>query len=422
MIGAQHPGSEDDAIGDREILILIEWLSSRECRELDEAELIRELSARLRAWPLPLHCVALYLRGFHPEIRARIIVWSPEGPIAIYEREHGMQHIAALADGPLREVMESGAWQVLRHDRDGPALDRLNIVRGCGIAELVIAPVPCGGGLVSAVMFGTRRARGFAAAERRALERILPALCGACELRRLRRSEASLLETYVGPTTGKRILSGQVRRGQVEKLQAVLLLCDLRDFAGLSNRLSAHQVLERLNLYFDQVVPAITAAGGEILKFIGDAVLAFFDAGAGPAAGCAAAFDAANRIRARLAAVSAEGERLSAGIALHYGEVSYGNIGAGRRLDFTLIGSDVNLVSRIQALCGATGNSLLMSGRFAALLNDARSQSIGEHALKGFPHPVELFAMAPDDAEGSIACRRREAPGTGLRAIAEPPR
>jgi adenylate cyclase len=387
--------AEAEAISEHHLFGLIDWLSGSECRELDEAGVIQGLSARLRTLPLPLDGVALYLRTCHPEIRARIIVWSPERPIAIYERRHTMQHIAAFADGPVREVMETGEWRLIRADRESQAIGWLEILRNDALAELLIAPVPCGGGLASAVMFGTRQAQGFTVAERRVLERILPALCGAYELRRLRRSETYLLDTYIGPTTGKRILAGQVRRGDVVSLEAVLLLCDLRDFTGLSNRLPADQVLERLNRYFDQVVPAITAAGGEILKFIGDAVLAFFHSDAGPAASCAAAFAAAKSINDRLAAVSVKEDALSAGIALHYGKVSYGNIGSARRLDFTVIGTDVNLVSRIQAVCGATGHPLLMSARFAALLIDETCYSIGKHALKGFPDPVELFAPTP---------------------------
>jgi adenylate cyclase len=240
-------------IPERRLFGLIEWLSGNECRDLDEAGLIRALVGRLCALPLPVDYVALYLRTLHPEIRARIIVWSPERPVEIYDRAHTALHIAAPAGSPVRQVMETREWRTVRADADGAAIDRLEVFRNHGLAELVIAPLPNGGGLTSAAAFGTRRTRGFATAERQALERILPALCGTCELRLLRHGGATLLDTYVGPTTGQRILAGQVRRGDVESLEAALLLCDLRDFTGLSNRLPADQVLERLNLYFDQV-------------------------------------------------------------------------------------------------------------------------------------------------------------------------
>jgi adenylate cyclase len=292
--------TDAEEIPERRLFGLIEWLSGNECRDFDEAGLIGGLGERLRALPLAVDCVALYLRTLHPEIRARIIVWSLEAPVEIYDREHTMQHIAAFTSSPVRQAMETREWRTVRAATDGAIMDRLEIFHGRGITELLVAPLPDGDGLVSAVAFGTRRALGFTAAERQALERIQPALCGACELRLLRHARATLLDTYIGPTTGQRILAGHVRRGHVESLEAALLLCDLRDFTGLSNRLPAVQVLERLNDYFDQVVPAITAGGGEILKFIGDAVLAFFHCDEGPVAGCAAAFSAANTIHARL--------------------------------------------------------------------------------------------------------------------------
>jgi adenylate cyclase len=171
------------------------------------------------------------------------------------------------------------------------------------------------------------------------------------------------------------------------------MICDLRGFTDLSNRHPAERTLELLNIYFDQIVPAITDASGEILKFMGDAVLAYFRHEDGAVASCTAAFHAAGIASARLASASKNaGYDLRVGIALHYGKVSYGNIGSGVRLDFTVIGRDVNLVSRIQSICALSGRSPLMSERFAELLAAYHSVSIGRYKLKGFSAPVELFA------------------------------
>ena len=383
-------------IPEHRLLDLIEWLVSDECHDLDHAGMIAELGQRLRALPLPLDRLTLHLRTLHPEILARVVAWSPDGPLEIYDREHGVERLAAFATSPIRQVIDSREWRTVRAAPGSEVLGEIDYFHGRGIAELVIAPLLTGGGPASAVSFGTRRARGFTPAVHQALKRLLPALRGTCELRLLRYAEATLLDTYVGVATGQRILAGHIRRGDVESLEAALLLCDLRDFTGLSNRLPAVQVLEHLNLYFDQVVPAITTGGGEILKFMGDAVLAFFRHEDGPAASCAVAFGAATEALARLAVTSSpasklHGGKLQAGIALHHGTVSYGNIGSGRRLDFTVIGPDVNLVSRIQTVCGTTGDPLLMS-RFATLLGRPDLRSIGRHELKGFPEAMELFA------------------------------
>src|SRR4029077_17965959 len=135
--------------------------------------------------------------------------------------------------------------------------------------------------------------------------------------------------------------------------------------------------------YFDRIVPAITSTGGEILKFMGDAALAFFHR-ENAAEALVAALQGALSALDNLARFTAPDAELHVGIALHYGEVSYGNIGSGRRLDFTLIGPDVNLVSRIQSVCSTSGQPLLMSERFAALLGASRTTTIGNHDLKGF--------------------------------------
>jgi adenylate cyclase len=225
------------------------------------------------------------------------------------------------------------------------------------------------------------------------LEAVVPALRSAAELKLLRLAETTLLATYLGAATGQRILAGHVQRGDVETLEAALMICDLRGFTDLSNRHHAERTLELLNIYFDQIVPAITDAGGEIMKFMGDAVLAYFRHEGGAVASCTAAFDAAGIALTRLASASKDaGTDLRVGIALHYGKVSYGNIGSGTRLDFTVIGRDVNLVSRIQSVCALSGRSLLMSEQFAALFAASHPVSIGRHELKGFEAPVELFA------------------------------
>jgi len=226
------------------------------------------------------------------------------------------------------------------------------------------------------------------------LRRIMPPLRNAVELKLWRVNATALLDTYVGQDSGRRILAGHIARGDVTTLEAALMFCDLQGFTELSNRVAPPRILELLNLYFDQVAPAIAAGGGEILKFIGDGVLAIFRNAAGPSQNCRAAFNAAHAAQERLLGASYPDARLRAGIALHYGQVSYGNIGSRNRLDFTVIGSDVNLTSRIESLCCALGHSVLMSEPFARLLSPSEVIGVGSHRLKGFAEPVPLFAVS----------------------------
>jgi adenylate cyclase len=372
------------------VLAIVEWLSGNECHELDDAGLIAGLGRRLQAAGLPVDRFSLHLRAFHPEILGRTLAWAPNEPVEIHDRQHGVG--TALTDDPLGQATEiREPLAVYRADRGDEAWTRIDVFQGRYLAELVAVRFHNADGPTSAAMFGTVRPAGFDAADRAALERIVPALRNACELRTLRQGELNLLDTYFGATTAQRILAGRIRRGQIESLDAALMLCDLRGFTDLSNRLPTERVLELLNLYFDQVLPAITDGGGEVLKFMGDAVMAFFhhdDA----AEACRVALQAALAALDRLDRLAEPDARLRAGVALHYGKVSYGNIGSGHRLDFTVIGPDVNLVSRIQTVCANTGQPVLMSPRFVDLIGPERTTAIGFHTLKGFHEPMELHA------------------------------
>jgi adenylate cyclase len=341
---------------------------------------------------LPIDRIGLHLRTLHPQILARSILWSPGEPVQIIDRESIPQQRPQPRDNPVIHVRETREW-VVQHSDDGlPLLDWFDVYKGFNIMGFVAAPLAMGHGPPGVAVFATKSRAKFDCTAMATLEQIVPAVRNACEIRQLRRAEVAVLDTYVGRITGRRVLAGSIRQGNVETLEAALLLCDLRDFTAMSNRVPPDEMLNRLNLYFDQVVPAITAAGGEILKFMGDAVLAFFHFEEGPSVSCSAAFDAAREALSRLDAVSQAESPLLAGVALHHGKVAYGNVGSAERLDFTLIGSDVILLSRIQDVCAMTGHPLLMSSRFAAFLGRSEVQTIGKFPLKGFPQQVELLA------------------------------
>ncbi|HET7062728.1 MAG TPA: adenylate/guanylate cyclase domain-containing protein [Rudaea sp.] len=391
-----HPGSSANADGTlpvdlSAVLESIEWLTGDESHDLDAEGLVAGLGLRLRGIGIPLDRLALHLRTIHPEIRGRTLAWAPDEEVEVYERTHGFELSGPFTSTLLQQITETrGPFVIRLEESDRPDWTEIDVFKDRNLVEFVFLSLRNAEGVVATTAFCTKRKDGFTPAERAALERIVPALRNACELRAVRTTALALLDTYVGTGTAQRIFAGHIRRGQVESLNAALMLSDLRGFTQMSNRLPSQRLIELLDDYFDCVVPAVTAAGGEVLKYMGDAVLAFFhrdDA----AAACMAALDGAVGALARLDQFSAPDAELHAGIALHYGEVSYGNIGSGHRLDYTLIGPDVNLVSRIQTVCGATGQRLLMSERFAALLGASRATTIGNHDLKGFASPVPLY-------------------------------
>jgi adenylate cyclase len=373
---------------------IIEWLSGDECHELDPSGLITGFGIRLREAGMPVDRLALHLRTLNPMIRGRTIAWAPDEPVEFRDHQHGA-YMSARLNSPFHHVATTQEWLSLRLDGryttkwSTTKWSMPDVFRNRDLVELLIAPLRTANSPASAASFGTRRSSGFSASHHALLRALVPALRSALELKLLRAVETTLLATYVGTIPGQRIRAGQIRRGDAETLEAALMVCDLRGFTVLSNRLPEDQILKLLNLYFDQVVPAITDCGGEILKFMGDAVLAYFHHRDGAAASCVAAFEAARTALARLATTASDdGCDLHAGIALHYGRVSYGNIGSGKRLDFTVIGRDINLVSRIQGICAVTGQPLLMSGQFADLLAAPPTVSIGRHELKGFDSPL----------------------------------
>ncbi|MCK4868889.1 MAG: adenylate/guanylate cyclase domain-containing protein, partial [Alphaproteobacteria bacterium] len=209
-----------------------------------------------------------------------------------------------------------------------------------------------------------------------------------------------LLQTYVGKSAGDRVNAGEIRRGDVSRIRAVLLFSDLRGFTQLSESLPGEAIVELLNEYFETLSAPFTAAGGEILKFIGDAVLAIMPVdGDGDGAAretCEIALTAANDAIAALARLNdARGKAgkpaFSAGLALHVGDVLYGNIGTPNRLDFTVIGHAVNLASRIEHLCAEVSHPMVLSAEFARAVS-APVQSLGRHELKGIAEPQEIFA------------------------------
>ena len=245
--------------------------------------------------------------------------------------------------------------------------------------------------------FATPRPDGLSTAEVALLQRLVPALAPVLEIQALRRTAQTLLATYVGAVTGGRVLAGQIKRGMGETIRAVIWLCDLRGFTPLSERLPRDALILMLNDYFGAMCRAVEAEGGEVLKFIGDAMLAIFPLAESDdaAPSCRGALAAAARAAAAVAEINtARGDAgqppIDYGIALHLGDVMYGNIGGERRLDFTVIGPAVNLIARIEALAGQLDRRLLLSADFASACPEPL-ECLGAFALKGLGQPQAIF-------------------------------
>jgi adenylate cyclase len=278
--------------------------------------------------------------------------------------------------------------------------------------------------------FLTQRPDGFADDDLTLLRAALPAVSLAMMSNAAHTIAASLLAAYLGGDAGRRVHAGAIERGSVESIHAVLWYADLRGFTAIADGTEGAAVIELLDDVFETLAAALRPRGGEVLKFLGDGMLAIFPVTAANCAlTCRAALDAA--AEAMLALESLNEQRRRAGkpvaavdIALHLGEVLYGNIGAADRLDFTVIGPAVNEVARMEALCQPLGRKVLVSAELAAAAEAApRLEPLGRHALRGVRAERELFALVldatpetshlhptplPQAGEGGA---RREAPG-----------
>jgi len=228
----------------------------------------------------------------------------------------------------------------------------------------------------------------------------MPALAAVADARVTQRMAGTLLDIYLGRTIGPRVLDGEIRRGYGERIRAILMATDLRGFTSLSDRLPGEELIELLDDYFEAVTQPVQSEGGEVLKFIGDGVLAIFALGArSEAEATGAALDAAQASLRRLDVLNRERAvrsraQLRVGIGMHLGEVFYGNVGATDRLDFTVIGPAVNLTSRLEGLTKRLERPIVVSDDFARACKRPLS-SLGFHPVRGLSEPAEVFGLPP---------------------------
>ena len=269
-------------------------------------------------------------------------------------------------------------------------------LRRDGITDYVALTVPFADGSHKALTLATTRGAGFTQSEIALFDAMVPALAFNLEVQALRRTARTLLDTYVGHQSGGRVLDGQIKRGMGETIHAVIWLCDLRGFTALSESLPRDQLIEMLNQYFGPMCDAVEANNGEVLKFIGDAMLAIFPIVGDAASSCSNGLAAARTAREAIAdenrrRADAGLPRIEYGIALHVGDVMYGNIGSKTRPDFTVIGPAVNLSARIETLCGKLGRPLLVSADFISA-SGVTAEALGAFPLKGVGAVQSIYA------------------------------
>lgn len=382
---------------------VLNWLIDGARTSGTSADMIAAVCERLVDAGLPLSRFGIFIRTLHPEIFGRNFIWRQGQEVEIGTVDFEILETPEFARSPLRIVFEQGLEARGRiDDPDSRRFPFLDDLRAEGATDYIAVPMPFLDGSIHATSWTTRHPRGFSDDDIAAIRTIMAPLARVSEIISLRRTAAMLLDTYVGNRAGARILGGQIRRGHNDTMQAAIWLSDLRGFTALSDRLPAETVVEILNHYFDCQVTAIRGHGGEVLKFMGDGLLAVFpiDEYVGDAAHvCTRVLEAARESRASVEALAFPVgdviERFRFGVALHVGNILYGNIGGGNRLDFTCIGPAVNLAARLEKIAGRLGRTVVVSEGFANACREGWRE-LGEFPIAGFSKAQRVYGLAEE--------------------------
>jgi adenylate cyclase len=381
---------------------LVHWFNEEAYQITSPWRLVRDVCARLADSGVPLQQFTAFIYMLHPNFFGVAHRWE----CATGKVTSTLGRIEILATdefrkSPVQVILDGAAAVRRRLDRPGfvPDFPVLSSYIAKGATDYVAMQLDFTDGVRHCVSLTSNKPGGFTLAELRLIDALMPYMARLTEIQSNRYLAKTLLDTYVGTDAGEAILTGNIRRGSAETIHAVIWMCDLRNFTGLSETLPGSELIALLNDYFESVGTPVRERGGEILKFIGDAMLAIFRV-PGPdavAEGCRKAAEAVSDARLRLHALNekraGEGKQaLRCGIALHIGDVAYGNIGTADRLDFTVIGPAVNMAARLTTLCGEIGETAVLSEAMARG-SQLHVESLGRHSLKGIAGAHEVFRL-----------------------------
>ncbi|WP_420412101.1 adenylate/guanylate cyclase domain-containing protein [Roseibium sp.] len=385
------------------------WLLN-DATEIDDVMLMfEEFMWRCQAAHLDIDRSTLHIGTLHPRVIGFSWFWSAQDSFCdeLAADANALQH-EAFTKNPLYKVMAEGEFvKVDLETKEG--LNAFPIMRDLaeqGYTNYVAIPLSASGTMNNAMTLATTRKGGISPEQKEEIRSLIELFALHVERHIVKRIARNVADTYLGPIAGQRVLDGEIKRGDGEAIDAVVFMSDMRGFTGLADRLSGAEVTAILNAYFDRVSTAVLNHGGDILKFMGDGVLAVFDQ---KTLGRQAAADAAvNAARAVLSSIDELNDApsdtlpdpalwhpLKIGIGLHMGEVFFGNVGGEERLDFTVIGRAVNETSRVEALCKPLGQTLLLTEPVRSALPDGLKSGLdpmGDHVLRGVGNPVAIFS------------------------------
>jgi adenylate cyclase len=398
------PTTQVDPLGGS---LLIEWLMLKAWRCTTPAQLTEQFARKLVDSGIPLWRFTVNLWTLHPEIAGQRFTWM-RGIDGVTESDtpHGILQNPAYRNSPVRFVSEGRGGVRQRLDIDSPEFQFpiLEQLRASGGTDYVAIPLPFSDGRFQSMSMATDHPDGFTTAQLGRAFEAFAVLGRFYEVLTLRREAAVLFDTYLGERTGRQVLSGLTQRGAGQIIRAAIIYCDLRNSTTLAEALPRESYLTLLNDFFERTAGPILSRGGEVLKFIGDAVLAIFPLESDKATEeaicltCRKARDAAEGILAQVSAAPARGDRFSVqcAIGIHFGDVMYGNVGAPKRLDFTVIGQAANVAARLSGLCRELDRSMLFSAEAARRAPEGL-RCLGARQLRNVSEKLEVFAPAGMD-------------------------
>jgi len=381
------------------------WLMVEARHITSPQELIEKLAARLDAAGARVDRLVVSLTTLHPQLVAWGCFWKRGEKAALFFGQHGVENSDAYVGSPLDFVRQQQRAFRRRIEALVPERDHsfLFDMHAAGMTDYVALPMVFGSGAVNAFTAATAAPGGFDDNDLDRIAALANLLAPLVEILEERRMTLGLLDAFVGPRISKRILDGQVKRGDGDRIEAAFWYSDLRGFTGLSESLQADQLLQLLNEYFENCAAAAAARGGEILQFIGDAILIVFEIRRREEERevCEAALDAAIDAFNGIAVVNhrrrhAGLQEIEFGLGLHIGMVTHANVGAPNRLAFNVVGPAVNKTARIQALTKEAGVPLLLSKEFSRHIKRPL-RSLGSFELRGVAGSHEIYTLNEDD-------------------------
>ncbi|GLQ06586.1 adenylate/guanylate cyclase domain-containing protein [Sneathiella chinensis] len=380
------------------------WLLTEGRLLPDPLDFVDTLCRRIRQDGIPLDRLRIGFQTIHPQLDVCTYYWNDtDNKASTWGGEHGIRSSSSYYGSPAEWVHDHKTMFRKRLDELVPGKDHLVLFEQqvAGYTDYIMLPLGFMDGSTSLVTYCTRHKDGFSDQDILDLQELVNYIAPIIEVHATRTIAVTLLDTYTGHRTGERILNGTIQRGSGEAIEAALWFCDLRNFTSISETRSQEEVFGLLNEYFQTVSDALKHRNGEILKFIGDAVLAIFPVTdtTPPEENCQSALEAAEDCLSALKAINVRRQRggqpeIHVGIGLHFGKALYGNVGAEDRLDFTVMGPAVNLASRLESLTKETGHALLVSDIFASKI-DRETQLIGEFTLKGLKNRLAVYSLTP---------------------------